>query len=140
MGQPAQGVPLPAGGEYITVGSEPGLRGKRLDPTGAPRHTPAYRLADCAGCWSAWVGLAGQNRGLLPRLCRLADRGIRALFESFGNCVLKMLIFPGQEDVTDRKACRPLSDWGGSSAVPGNSPPSDRRLVNRGIKPLRDRL
>jgi hypothetical protein len=34
------------------------------------------------------------------------------------------LIFLGQEDVTDREACRPLSDWGGSSAVPGNSPPS----------------
>ena len=37
-------------------------------------------------------GLAGRDkqRGLLPRLCRLADRGVKGAL-SFGNCVLKML-------------------------------------------------
>ncbi len=32
------------------------------------------------------------------------------------------LIFPGQEEVTDRGRCQALSDWPGCRNRPGNSP------------------
>ena len=46
--------------------------------------------------WMLWVLVSmrwpgGTNLGIVTPVCRLVDGGCRALSESFGNCVLKML-------------------------------------------------
>lgn len=68
------------------------LRGKRWDVVGALRHTPAlpgWLNALGAGQHGlVWRDIPGASR---PGSAAEATEACRALFESFGNCVLKML-------------------------------------------------
>lgn len=72
MGQPAQGVPLPAGGEYIAVGSEPGelkhlstqrKRKQSSDPPSSGERTGA----SLNRCSASVLALLHRGRGILQK-------------------------------------------------------------------------